>query len=136
MDEEIQSLDKNEKWILGPRPKGKRVIGCKWVYKLKPEIPRVEKARFKARLVAKGYSQVEGIDYHDVYSPIVKHTSIRLILAIVAIQDLALEQLDVKTAFLHGSLNEEIYMSQPEGYFFQGDEDKVCLLKKSLYCLK
>ena len=108
------------------------MIGCKWVCKLKPKILRVEKARSKARLVAKGYSQVEGIDYHDVYSPVVKHTSIRLILAIVAIQDLQLEKLDVKTAFLHGSLNEEIYMSQSEGYVLQGDEDKVCLLKKIL----
>ena len=136
MDEEIKSLKTNEAWILVSRPKGKKVIGCKWVYKLKPEIPEVEKARFKARLVAKGYSQVEGIDYHDVYSPVVKDTSIRLILAIAAIQDLELEQLDVKTAFLHGSLNEEIYMSQPKGYLLQGDEDKVCFLKKSLYCLK
>ena len=111
MDEEIQSLNKNETCILVPRPNGKRVIGCKGVCKLKPEILRVEKARYKARLVAKGYSQVEGIYYHDVYSPVVKHTSIRLILAIIAIQDLQLEQLDVETAFLHGSLNEDIYMS-------------------------
>ncbi|GKG08380.1 transposable element, partial [Tanacetum coccineum] len=89
--------------------------------------------RYKARLVAKGYSQKEGIDYK---SPVVRHTSIRVLLSLVAHHDLELEQLDVKTTFLHGDLEEEIYMSQPEGFAVQGKEDYVCKLQKSLYGLK
>ena len=104
MKEEMDSLRKNKTWILVKRPVDKKVIGCRWIYKRKPGIPGVEAARFKARVVAKGYSQVEGIDYHEVFSPVVKHTSITLILAIVTLGDFELEQLDVKTAFLHGNL--------------------------------
>ena len=92
--------------------------------------------KFKVRLMAKGFSQIEGIDYHEVFSPVVKHTSMRLILAINAIQNLELEQLDVKTAFLHGYLDEKILMTQPEGFEVKGKEDKVCLLKRSRYGLK
>ena len=136
MIEEMDSLKKNNTWVLVNKPKGKRVIGSKWIYKRKPGIPGVELPRFKARLVAKGYSQVEGVDYHEVFSPVVKHTSIRVILSIAAMFDLELEQLDVKTAFLHGTLDEELYMSQPEGFIKNGEENKVCLLKKSLYGLK
>ena len=91
---------------------------------------------FKARLVAKGFSQILGIDYNDVFSPVVKHSSIRTFFGIVAMHDLELEQLDMKTAFLHGELEEEIYMDQPEGFIVPGKEDFVCKLKKSLYGLK
>ena len=86
--------------------------------------------------MAKGYSQVQGIDFNEVFSPVVKHTSIRILLSLVATKDLELEQLDVKTAFLHGDLDEQIYMHQPEGFVVPGKEDHVCLLKKSLYGLK
>lgn len=113
----------------------KRVIGCKWVYKKKPGIPGVEDPRFKSRLVAKGYSQVEGVDYNEVFAPVVKHVSIRLILSLVVKEYLHLMQLDMKTAFLNGTLEEEIYMEQPEGYEVKG-KDMVCLLKKSFYGLK
>ena len=92
--------------------------------------------RYKARLVAKGYVQREGIDYNEVFSPVVKHSSIRILLALVAQYELDLDQLDVKTAFLHGDLDEEIYMSQPTGFKTVGKEDMVCKLKKSLYGLK
>ena len=136
MVEELESLHKNQTWDLVQLPKGKRAIGCKWVFKKKEGIPGVENARYKARLVAKGYNQKEGIDYDEVFSPVVKHTSIRVLLAIVAQFDLELEQLDVKTAFLHGELEETIYMAQPEGYYVEGKEDHVCRLKKSLYGLK
>ena len=118
------------------RPAKKRVIGCKWVYKKNPGIPGVEDPRFKSRLVAKGYSQVEGIDYNEVFAPVVKHVSISLILSLVVKEDLYIEQLDVKTAILNGTLDEEIYMEQPEGYEVKGKKDMVCLLKKSLYGLK
>ncbi|KAH9718762.1 hypothetical protein KPL71_022343 [Citrus sinensis] len=96
----------------------------------------VESMRYKARLVAKGYTQKEGIDFTEVYSPVVRHTSIRMILALVAVHSMHLEQMDVKTAFLHGELEEQIIMSQPEGFEDQSKGDWVCLLKKSLYGLK
>uniref|UniRef100_A0A2N9FLA5 CCHC-type domain-containing protein n=1 Tax=Fagus sylvatica TaxID=28930 RepID=A0A2N9FLA5_FAGSY len=117
-------------------PKGKKPIGCKWVFKKKEAVSEKEGERFKARLVAKGYSQRHGIDYDEVFSPVVRHTSIRAVLALVADQDLELEQLDVKTAFLHGNLEEEIFMEQPEGFKQLGTENLVCRLKKSLYGLK
>ena len=82
--------------------------------------------------MAKGYSQVQGVDFNDVFSPVVKHTSIRVLLSLVAMKDLELEQMDVKTAFLHGDLEEQIYMSQLEGFEIAGKKDRVCLLKKSL----
>ena len=87
-------------------------------------------------MVAKGFAQKEGIDYNEIFSPVVKHTSIRLMLAIVAQFDLELEQMDVRTTFLHGELEEQIYMRQPEGYIQKGQEGMVCLLRKSLYGLK
>ena len=136
MQEEMESLQKNKTWELGELPKGKRVVRCKWVFKRKEGIPGVEEPRFKARLVAKGYSQIPGVDFNDVFSPVVKHSSIRALLGIVAMHDLELEQLDVKTAFLYGELEEDIYMQQPEGFISSGKEDLVCLLKKSLYGLK
>jgi transposase InsO family protein len=136
MGEEIESLHKNQTWALAPLPKGKKLVGCKWVFKKKEGNPGVEPPRFKARLVAKGFTQREGIDYNEVFSPVVKHSSIRALLALVTLLNYELEQLDVKTAFLHGELEEEIYMSQPEGFVVPGKEDQVCLLKKSLYGLK
>ena len=94
-----------------------------------------DSVRYKARLVTKGYTQREGIDYNEVFSP-VKHSSIRILLALVAQYELDLDQLDVKTAFLHGDLEEEIYMTQPTGFKTAGKEEMVCKLKKSLYGLK
>lgn len=96
----------------------------------------VEDARYKARLVAKGYSQVHGIDFNDIFSPVVNHNSIHVLLALVAMYDLELEHLDVKTAFLQGELEEKIYMQQHEGFEVEGKKDHICLLKKSLYSLK
>ena len=91
-------------------PQGKRPIGCKWFYSCKEGPSEQGGIRFKVRLVAKEYSQKEGIDFSEVFSPIVRHTSIRVLLSIVAAQDLELEQMDVKMAFLHGHLEERIYM--------------------------
>ena len=87
-------------------------------------------------MVAKGYSQVHGVDFNDVFSPVVKHSSLRVLLALVVMYDLELEQLDMKTAFLHGELEEQINMEQSHGFEIEGKKDHVCLLKKSLYGLK
>ena len=92
--------------------------------------------KYKARLVAKGYSQVPGIDFGDIFSPVAKVTSIRLLLSVAAAFDFEIEQMDVKTSFLHGDLEEEIYMKQPEGFMVKGKKELVCRLKKSLYGLK
>uniref|UniRef100_A0A1J3IJ96 Retrovirus-related Pol polyprotein from transposon TNT 1-94 n=1 Tax=Noccaea caerulescens TaxID=107243 RepID=A0A1J3IJ96_NOCCA len=135
-DEEMESLMKNGTWILVDRVKGQKPIGCKWVYKRKAGVIGFEAPRFKARLVAKGYSQKEGVDYQEIFSPVVKHVSIRLLLSAVVHFDMELQQMDVKTAFLHGYLDETIYMEQPEGYVDKKHPDKVCLLKRSLYGLK
>ncbi|KAG8480706.1 hypothetical protein CXB51_025391 [Gossypium anomalum] len=136
IQEEMKSLHKNRTWDLVKLPKGRKVVRCKWVFKKKEGTLGVEEPRYKARLVAKGYSQILGVDFTDVFSLVVKHSSIRALLGIVAMHDLELEQLDVKTAFLHGELEEDIYMQQPEGFTVLENEDYVCLLKKSLYGLK
>ena len=116
-------------------PKGRKAIGNKWVLKIKRNADgNIE--RYKARLVAKGYTQQEGIDYEETFSPVVRFTSIRLILAIVANMDLELHQMDVKTAFLNGELDEEIYMEQPVGFIKENEHEKVCRLLKSIYGLK
>ena len=95
-----------------------------------------KKKRYKAKRVVKGFAQKEGIDFTEIFSPVVKMSSIRVILDLVDALDLECEQLDVKTDFLHGELEEEIYMEQPEGFIEKGKEGLVCRLKKSLYGLK
>ncbi|CAA7029216.1 unnamed protein product [Microthlaspi erraticum] len=135
-DEEMDSLLKNKTWILVDKPKDRKIISDRWLFRLKSGIEGVEPERYKARLVARGFSQKEGIDYQEVFSPVVKHVSIRVLLTLVVNLDLELEQMDVKTAFLHGNLEEDLYMYQPEGYVDEKQRDKVCLLKKSLYGLK
>ena len=135
MQEEIEALHRNHTWKLVELPAGRKVIGNKWVYKIKRDSnDQVE--RYRARLVVKGYAQKEGIDFNEIFSPVVRLTTIRVVLAMCAAFDLHLEQLDVKTAFLHGELEEEIYMLQPEGFEEQGKENLVCRLTKSLYGLK
>ena len=110
MEEEMQSLHKNQMWEFVELPKGKRAIGCKWVYKKKEAVSENKGEKFKARLVAKGYSQKHGVDYDEIFSPVVIHTSIRTMLSLVAYFDMELEHMDVKTTFLHGKLEETIYM--------------------------
>lgn len=107
-----------------------------WIFKVNEGLTAFQPRRFKARFVAKRYTQKEGIDFKEVFSPVVRHSSIMVLLALTAEHDLELEQLDVKTAFLHGELQEQIFMTQPEGYKVPGKKDHVCLLKKSLYGLK
>jgi hypothetical protein len=110
MAEEIESLHKNQTWDLVELPERKRKIRCKWVFKKKEAVSEKGGEKFKAHLVAKGYSQQKGVDYEEIFSPVVRHTSIRTVLALVAHYDMALEQMDVKIAFLHGDLEEQIYM--------------------------
>jgi len=136
MGDEMQSLLKNYTWDIVDHPKNQKIISCRWLYKKKPGIPGVEPERYKARLVARGFTQRKGIDYDEVFAPVVKHVSIRILMSIVVQEDLELEQMDVKTAFLHGDLDQPLYMEQPEGYVADEQKDQVCLLKKSLYGLK
>ncbi|GKC45238.1 retrovirus-related pol polyprotein from transposon TNT 1-94, partial [Tanacetum coccineum] len=135
MQEEIEALHKNKTWELVPLPGGRKPIGNKWVYKIKRNgDDQVE--RYRARLVVKGYAQKEGIDFNEIFSLVVRMTTIRVVLAMCVAYDLHLEQLHVKTLFLHGNLEEEIYMLQPEGFKQKGKENLVCRLNKSLYGLK
>eukprot|EP00253_Pinus_taeda_P012672 PITA_12672 len=134
MNEEYHSLLANDTWDLVPLPKGRKLVRCKWVYRTKYG-PDGKVDKHKARLVAKGFSQVEGIDYTETFSPVAKMNSIRLVLSLAASLKWEVHQMDIKSAFLHGDLHEEIYMEQPIG-FIQTDSSLVCRLKKSLYGLK
>lgn len=134
MKEELKSMDDNQVWDLVQLPQGSKRVGCKWVLKTKRD-SKGNIERYKARLVAKGFTQKEGVDYTETFSPVSKD-SLRIILALVAHYDLELHQMDVKTAFLNGDLDEEVYMNQPEGFWAPGKEDLVCKLKKSIYGLK
>uniref|UniRef100_A0A2N9I546 Integrase catalytic domain-containing protein n=1 Tax=Fagus sylvatica TaxID=28930 RepID=A0A2N9I546_FAGSY len=134
MKDEMNSLMTSQTWELIELPQRKKALHNKWVYRVKEEHDGSK--RYKARLVVKGFQQKEGVDYTDIFSPVVKLTTIRLVLGIVAAENLHLEQLDVKTAFLHGDLEEDIYMHQPQGFIVQGKENRVCKLRKSLYGLK
>ena len=131
--EEMNSLNMNKTYDLVELPKCKKALKNKWVFKLKKDGDKLVK--YKARLVVKGFSQKQGIDFDEIFSLVVKMSSIRVVLELVASLDLKLEQLDVKTTFLHGDLKEEIYMDQPEGFKVKGKEHIFCKLKKSLYGL-
>jgi hypothetical protein len=133
--EEYDSLIRNGTWTICPLPVDRKAIQGKWTMKFKPGF-KTTPPRYKARFVIKGYSQIYGLDYKETYAPVVKHFSIRAIMAIAAARDLEMIQLDVKTAFLYGNLDEEIYMEQPEGFVTQGREQDVCRLIKSIYGLK
>lgn len=135
MKDEMVALGKNGTWDLVELPKDRKTVGCKWVFKVKRGVNDTED-RYKARLVAKGFSHKAGIDFHEIFSPVVKIVSNRIVFALVALLDLQLQQLDVKTAFLHGDLDEEIYMEQLEGFVQHRNKIFVCRLKKSLYGLK
>ena len=135
MKSEISSLEKNETWDLVPRPQGKNIVGSRWVYKIKRNSDGSIN-RYKARLVAQGYSQVQGVDYNEVFSPVARFSAIRSLLAIANENNYEIHQMDVETAFLNGTLDYEIYMEQPKGFQDPNKPDHVCRLKKSLYGLK
>ena len=135
MEEELSMIQKNNTWTLVDRPEGRKVIGMKWIYRTKLNVDNSIN-KHKARLVVKGYAQIFGVDYSDTFAPIVRLDIIRLLLAISAQKGWKVFQLDVKSAFLNGVLQEEIYVEQPDGFVIQGAEDKVYLLQKALYGLK
>eukprot|EP00253_Pinus_taeda_P015548 PITA_15548 len=115
MKEEMNSIKSNKLWDLVELPNGAKAIGCKWVFKTKKD-SLCNTERYKARLVAKGFTQKGGIDYKETFSPVSKKDSLRVIMTLVAHFDLGLQQMDVKTTFLNGDLEEEVYMTQPEGF--------------------
>ncbi|KAL5798093.1 hypothetical protein ACOSQ2_002913 [Xanthoceras sorbifolium] len=135
MEEEMSMIQKNKIWELVDKPKRRKVIGVKWVYRIKLNADgSINKC--KARLVVKGYAQIFGVDYSDTFAPVARLDTIRMLLSIAAQISWKVLQLDVKSAFLNGILQEEIYVEQPNGFVVQGEEDKVYLLKKALYGLK
>nr|CAN82171.1 hypothetical protein VITISV_040546 [Vitis vinifera] len=134
MHEEIQALEENGMWTLEPLPKGKRALGSQWVYRTK-YFSNGDIERLKSRLVVLGNHQEAGIDYHETFSPVAKMTTVRAFLAIAASKNWELHQMDVHNAFLHGDLEEEVYMKLPPG-FESSDPNLVCRLWKSLYGLK
>ncbi|KAL0462812.1 UNVERIFIED_CONTAM: Retrovirus-related Pol polyprotein from transposon RE1, partial [Sesamum latifolium] len=132
MQAEIIALERNNTWITTQLPDNKKAIGCRWMYKLKLKPDGT--VEFKARLVAKGYSQMEGVDYTDCFAPVAKTVTVRVFLAIAASKGWPIHHFDVNNAFLHSTLEEDIYMEPLEGY--QVPEGHVCKLVKSLYGLK
>lgn len=135
MDNEMQSICKNGTWELATLPPGQKRTGLKWVYKLKRNSDG-EVVKYKARLVAKGYVQKQGVDYDEVFAPVARLDTIRLILALAANRGWEVHHLDVKIAFLNGDLEEEVYVAQPEGYVEKGKERMVLKLSKALYGLR
>ena len=147
INSEVQSILSNHTWKLVDLPPGNNPLQCKSIFKRKMKADGVID-KYKARLVVKGYKQREGLDYFDTYSPVTRITSIRMLNALAAVYKLEIHQIDVKTAFLNGDLEEEIYLEQPgdleeeiyleqpEGFIVPGQEEKVCRLIKSLYGLK
>jgi transposase InsO family protein len=135
MESEMQSMYDNKVWTLVDLPDGVKPVENKWIFKRKVDIDG-NLTVYKARLVAKGYRQVHGIDYEETFSPVVMFKSIRIMLAIAAFYDYEIWQMDVKTAFLNGNLEEDVYMTQPECFVDPKNANKVCKLQRSIYGLK
>jgi Reverse transcriptase (RNA-dependent DNA polymerase) len=128
--EELEALCRCNVFKLTDLPKGRKTIGCRWVSDVKSDSCK------KARLVAQGFSQVEGIDFNELFSPVVCFESVRLILALSALEDYYCVSVDVRNAYLYGKLDEKIYMRQPKGFKARGQENKVICLQCALYGLK
>src|SRR5258708_7449016 len=130
MKAEIQALNDQDVWELMDLPPNQRPIRCRWVYNVKTD------GRKRGCLVTKGFSRIPGIDFEETFSPVAHFETVRLLLALSALEDWEIQAIDVKTAFLYGELDEELYMEQPEGFIIKGQETKVYRLKKALYGLK
>jgi Reverse transcriptase (RNA-dependent DNA polymerase) len=135
MRSEIQFMYDNQVWNLVDLPEGAHSIENKWVFKRKLDV-NSNLTIYKARLVAKGFKQIQGVDYDETLSPMAMFKSIRILLVIDAFHDYEIWQMDVKTAFLNGDLEEDVYMTQPMGFEYANNASKVCKLKKSIYELK
>lgn len=135
MDLEFTALQRQGTWTLVPHQPHMNVVGCKWVFRIKRN-PDGSVNKYKARLVAKGFHQQPGIDFIETFSPVVKHTTIRVILSLALAYNWPLRQLDVECAFLHGDLHEEVYMAQPQGYVDPTHPSHVCRMIKSIYGLR
>eukprot|EP00253_Pinus_taeda_P008857 PITA_08857 len=135
MDEELEPIEKNNTWELVPRPKDKNVIWTKWIFKNKLN-ENGDVIRNKARLVCKGYAQQEGIDFEETFAPVARIQAIRMFLSLSSFQKFKVFQMDVKSTFLNGDLEEEAYIDQPDGLILGNDPKLVCRLKKALYGLK
>lgn len=135
MAEEISSFEENDAWQLVDPPASGTIVDCKWVFKRKPDSEN--KIRYRARLVAKGFTQRQGIDYDETFSPVVRYSTLRLLFALSVKLNLEIRHLDVTTAFLNGFLQEDVYMKQPDGFIKEGsDKTKVLKLKRAIYGLK
>ena len=132
---EFEALQRNHTWSLVPLPERRIPIGCRWVYRVK-ENPNGGVEKYKARLVAKGFHQQAGFDFNETFSPIVKPTTIRIVLTIALSRGWSVRQLDINDAFLNGILQEEVFMSQPQGFVDEKHPKYVCRLHKALYGLK
>src|SRR5579871_866954 len=135
MAEEFELLKENSTWELVPRPKDREVIDTKWVFHLKHNVDGSIEKR-KGRFVARGFTQVEGIDYNETYSPVVSYSSLRTLIALAIEYDLILHQMDVKNIYLNGELDVELYIEQPLFFEEKDREKNICRLKKGLYGLK
>ncbi|GJU45094.1 retrovirus-related pol polyprotein from transposon TNT 1-94 [Tanacetum coccineum] len=135
MQEELNQFIANDVWELVPQPRNMTIIGTKWVFRNKLDENGIV-SRNKARLVAQGYNQQEGIDYDETYAPVARLESIRILLAYACALDFKLFQMDVKSAFLNGFINEEVYVAQPPGFIDFEKSDHVYKLKKALYGFK
>jgi hypothetical protein len=128
-------MSKNQVWTLVDPPSDRKANECKWIFKKKINADG-NITVYKARLVAKGFRQVQGVDYDETFSPVVMFKSIQILLAIAVFHDYKIWKMDVKTAFLNGNIDEELYMMQPEGFVNPKDANKVCKLQRSIYGLK
>ena len=135
MTDEFSAFLRNNTWSLVSLPAGRKATGCKWVFKVK-ENPDGTIHKYKVRLVAKGFNQVAGFDFNEPFSPIVKPTTIRIVLTISLANNWCVRQLDINNAFLNGDLLEEVYREQPPSFVDPKRLDLVCKLHKSLYGLK
>jgi hypothetical protein len=135
INDEMKSIMINNTWFLVDLPSGFKLIGCKWIFKKKMKSDGSIDT-YKARLVAKGFRQSKGINYFDTYALVVRISSIRTLISLASINNLEIHQMDVKTAFLNGYLDEEVYIEQSEGFVIPRQENKVCKLVRSLYGLK
>jgi hypothetical protein len=135
MQEEMDSIHQNNTWELSDLPSDHKAIGLKWIFKVKRD-PAGKIVKHKARLVAKGYAQIQGVDYEEVFAPVARLETVRLLLALAAQGEWQVHHMDVKSAFLNGELLEEVYVQQPPGFTDSNSARKVLRLKKALYGLK